>query len=257
MKRLIIIIILGFSITLAQASSVGGVRLKQPHLERRNKASLKRGAKTYLAYCLTCHSLQYMRYNGLAQMLDFPTERGQMIKLLRQETLLPQNAKPSDAIITPLASSQARTLYGVVPPDLSLKAREKGVAWLNTYLLNFYEDKSRPSGVNNLIVPNTGMPNILGPLQGVQQPRFAIHKTEIDGKMTDVKEISGLKLVQIGSLSHQEFDETINDLVNFLDYVSEPAKQFRINLGVWVVLFLIIFAIITYFLKQVFWTDVH
>ena len=54
--------------------------------------------------------------------------------------------------------------YGVTPPDLSLEADVRGVDWIYTYLHSFYQDSSRPTGVNNLLVPNTAMPDIVAAL---------------------------------------------------------------------------------------------
>ena len=59
-----------------------------------------------------------------------------------------------------------------------------------------------------------------------------------------------------GRLNATEYDAFVRDLVNFLDYVGEPAKAVRISVGVWVILFLLAFTGIAYLLKQEYWKDV-
>ena len=39
-----------------------------------NKASLQRGAKYYVNYCMGCHSLKYLRYSNVAKDLDIDPE---------------------------------------------------------------------------------------------------------------------------------------------------------------------------------------
>ena len=44
--------------------------------------------------------------------------------------------------------------------DLTLISRAKKPEYLYTYLRTFYQDDSRPYGVNNLVYPNVGMPHV-------------------------------------------------------------------------------------------------
>ena len=60
-----------------------------------------------------------------------------------------------------------------------------------------------------------------------------------------------------GRLSAAEYDEFVRDTVNFLDYVSEPTQAQRRALGVWVVLFLLLFTWLAWLLKKEYWKDVH
>jgi ubiquinol-cytochrome c reductase cytochrome c1 subunit len=45
--------------------------------------------------------------------------------------------------------------------------------------------------------------------------------------------------------------------VAFLSYVGEPAQIQRHNLGIWVVLFLLVFTWLAWLLKKEYWKDVH
>ncbi|MCZ6487781.1 MAG: cytochrome c1, partial [Gammaproteobacteria bacterium] len=64
-------------------------------------------------------------------------------------------------------------------------------------------------------------------------------------------------LIKPGSLTTAEYDATIHDLVAFLDYLAEPYKQTRKNVGTGVIIFLFLLLILTYFLKKEFWKDIH
>ena len=59
-----------------------------------------------------------------------------------------------------------------------------------------------------------------------------------------------------GELNQKEYEQEITDLVNFLTYVSEPAQLERYSIGLWVMLFLVFFAFITYLLKIEYWRDI-
>jgi len=46
-------------------------------------------------------------------------------------------------------------------------------------------------------------------------------------------------------------------VVNFLDYIGEPIKMQRQQLGIRVIGFLLVFLLIAYMLKREIWKDVH
>lgn len=153
-----------------------------------------------------------------------------------------------------MRKGEAKDWFGVVPPDLTLIARSRGVDYLYTYLLTFYEDPSRPFGVNNAAFPNAGMPHVLWELQGMQKPVYEMHK---NAEGHEVETLTGFELTQPGSMSPPQFKESMADLVNFLSYVGEPIKLERQRIGVWVVLFLALAFVVFYLLKKEYWKDVH
>ena len=63
--------------------------------------------------------------------------------------------------------------------------------------------------------------------------------------------------IKTGELSKAEFDDNIADLTAFLVWVSDPSGQFRKKLGVWVLLFLGLFAFIAWRLNVSYWKDIH
>jgi ubiquinol-cytochrome c reductase cytochrome c1 subunit len=157
--------------------------------------------------------------------------------------------KPADTIQSALAPADAKKWFGNAPPDLSLIARSRGTSYLYAFLRGFYRDPTRPTGVNNIMLPGTAMPHVLNSLQGVQT---AVFKTE-DGKA----EFEKFELTDKGSMTPAQFDEFVRDTVNFLEYAGEPAQAKRLDLGVWVTLFLLLFAAFSYMLYKDYWRDVH
>jgi ubiquinol-cytochrome c reductase cytochrome c1 subunit len=246
MKQLILILLLLVSPEALLAAGEEAIHLDQANIDPENKESLQRGARLFVNYCLSCHSAALMRYERMGQDLGIDEK-------LVAENLMFTGGKVGDLMTVATSPQDAKEWFGTVPPDLSVIARARGDDWLYTYLRSFYRDDSRHTGVNNLVFPDVGMPNVLWELQGVQEPVITTVKHE-DG--TEVKTVD-LELVEPGKLSPREFDRAVRDLVNFLDYMGEPAKYERRHLGVKVVLFLLVFLVLAYLLKREFWRDVH
>ena len=59
-----------------------------------------------------------------------------------------------------------------------------------------------------------------------------------------------------GILSPEEYDQFVRDLVNFLEYIGEPIQLERRRLGVWVLMFLFVFGLFAYALKNEIWKDI-
>lgn len=237
-KKLWMLVPLMLVPAMAIASST--VHLDPAPASINDKASLQRGAQFFTSNCLACHSAAYMRYNRL---MDIGLSEEEIKKML------PEGSKLGSTMKAMMDSDSAKAAFGVAPPDLSVVARSRGTDWLYTYLRSFYADTTRPSGVNNLVFPGVAMPNILGPLQGDQ----VLHVEKHEGG----HEVQMLKLTAPGSMSTKEFEATVGDLVNYLDFMSEPAKLVRYKLGYIVLGFLFLLLILTYLLKKEFWKDVH
>ncbi|HWP94836.1 MAG TPA: cytochrome c1 [Gammaproteobacteria bacterium] len=224
-----------------------GVPLMKAGNDVGNEASLQRGAKYFVNYCLGCHSLKYVRYSRLASDLGM------------RETQLMQNLmftadKPGEMMEIAMQPADAERWFGAAPPDLSLTARARGEDWIYTYLQTFYLDEKRPFGVNNLILPNASMPHVLGELQGY---RRAVFRTETDAEGNVHEVFERFETVVPGKLSPEEYDQVVRDIVNFLDYVAEPVQLERRNIGIGVLAFLLVFFLFAYFLKREYWKDVH
>ena len=226
----------------AQATAFEAVDIKPLSIDSKDKARLQRGAKWFMNYCSGCHSLKYMRYNRMAEDLGLTTFDGQVDKDLLKSNLIFTKASIYDPIHIAMPPEDAKQWFGVVPPDLSLVARARGAKWLYVYLKSFYQDSSRPFGSNNVLFPDVSMPNVLAPLIGkmILISNTPDHRTY-------------LQLVQQGEMFPNEFNDALNDLVTFLVYVGEPAQLVRYKLGGFVLVFLLVFLIIVYRLKRVYW----
>ena len=218
-----------------------------------DKASMQRGAKIFVNYCMGCHAAAYSRYNRVG--LDLGISDQQMLdNLIFTTDKKGEKTKVGELMKINMTAEYAEEAFGIAPPDLSLIARSRGINWLYNYLRGFYLDESRPLGMNNGVFSNVGMPHAMVELQGIQTARKAI-RTDSAGNETEV--IVGFDIAEPGSQSKSEYDQTVYDLVAFLDYVSEPYRQTRHNVGTGVIIFLFIFLILAYKLKKEYWKDIH
>lgn len=213
-----------------------------------HQAKLQRGARLFMNYCSGCHALRYLRYNRMAKDLGLTQFDGSVDSDLLMSNLVFTEARPHDPIQISMPEVDARQWFGRMPPDLSLSARERSPSWLYLYLKSFYADKTRPFGANNALVPDVGMPNVLAPLQGEV---IAVKKQSNKSGELD------LLLIESGEMNQQQFDSALQDLVTFLVYVSEPNQLERYRLGVFVLIFLCIFAVFAYALKKIYWRRIH
>lgn len=212
------------------------LHLDPAHVDLTDKASLQRGARTFVNYCLSCHSAAFMRYNRMAKDLGLTDK--QVIN-----NLMFASDKVGDTMTVAMRPGDAEKWFGVAPPDLSVIARVRGSDWLYTYLRSFYLDNKRPVGTNNVVFRDVAMPHVLWQLQG--------YHTRAPGEDGKLFPATG------GKLSEYQYDVVVHDLVNFLTYMSEPSKLQRLALGKWVLLYLIVFFLIAYPLKRIYWKDVH
>jgi ubiquinol-cytochrome c reductase cytochrome c1 subunit len=236
MKRLLGALL--FAPLLALAAG-GEMHLDRAPDRANDQAGLQNGAKIFVNYCLNCHSASYMRYNRLK---DIGLTDAQV-----KDNLLFTAEKVGEPMKIAMRRAEAKLWFGAAPPDLTIIARARaseagsGADWLYTYLRGFYRDESRPTGWNNLVFANVGMPHVLWELQGDQ----------VMG--TDHK----LQLVRAGQLKPEEFDAVVGDLVGYLKYMGEPMAEFRKQLGVIVLIFLAVTFVFAYALKREYWKDIH
>lgn len=236
---------ISFAAASAFASGGADVHLDTAPINLKDTASLQRGAKVFINYCLNCHNAQFMRYSHLTQI--GLTE--QQIK----ENLLFTTDKFGDNMISALDPVDAKDWFGGVPPDLTLSARVRGSDWLYTYMRGFYRDDEAPSGWNNTVFKNVAMPHVLHDLQGTQAMVKVGERRGHDGKMEPIMKPA---VERAGSLSPAEYDRYVADLVNYMTYMAEPARTQRMQLGVLVLFFLVIAFFVTLWLKHEYWKDV-
>ena len=245
------------------AGGHGSANLDKVHIDMGDIASLQNGAKLFVNYCLSCHSAGYARYNRVAEDLDIPLKR-------LKENLMFTTEKAGDLMKTSMSEKDAKSWFGVTPPDLTLVSRVRKPNWVYTYLRSFYRDESSPSGWNNSLFENVAMPHVMYELQGapmlMSKPDEGDHAGE-HGKghgeadaVDETKYVAGgatFDMSHRGKLSNAEFDSEMRDLTNFLVYLAEPAQLQRKKIGVWTIAFLILFMLLAIVLKKEYWRDVH
>lgn len=214
------------------------LQLDKAPIDASNHESLQRGARTFVNYCLNCHSANYMRYNRLLEI-------GLTEKQIK-DNLLFAGEKVGDTMKVAIDKKDAKKWFGAAPPDLSVEVRARGADWVYSYMRGFYRDTTSPTGWGNCVFDpvycKVSMPHVLYELQGEQELNHETHE---------------LKLVKPGRLSVEEYDALVGDLTNFMAYMAEPAKQQRNHLGWLVLLFLSVLLVLTYKLKKAYWKDIH
>jgi ubiquinol-cytochrome c reductase cytochrome c1 subunit len=251
MKMSLINLIKRAAATLLFAPAVAMAAGAALHLDKApvstDPAALQHGAKLFVNYCMNCHSASYVRYNQLQNI-------GLSEQAIR-DNLMFTGEKVGDLMTISMRAKEAKQWFGVTPPDLSVIARARasadgsGADWLYTYLRQFYRDEARPTGWNNVIFANVGMPHALWELQGVQK---AVVTQNADGTTH-----TALELVRPGKLSVEEYDKAVADLVSFLVWMGEPVAEKRKTIGTWVLIFLAGLFVLSYALKKSYWKDIH
>ena len=247
-------ILMGFALALglsgAAMAAGGGFPLDKAPNRTNDMAALQNGAKLFVNYCLSCHSAAFMRYNRLRDI-------GLTDKQIA-ENLTFTTDKIGDTMKASIDPKQAKEWFGANPPDLTLVARSRagpggsGSDYLYTFLRTFYRDPARPTGWNNKVFHNVGMPNPFWQLQGEREP--ILDKVESHG--AEVELLKGWKQVKPGTMSEAEFNNNMGDLVAYMQWMAEPAQNSRVRIGVWVLLFLSVFTLVAWRLNAAFWKDV-
>ncbi|MEQ1536356.1 MAG: cytochrome c1 [Burkholderiaceae bacterium] len=251
MKKLLLSLILSLGLTTAVQANTGGLAWDKAPNKINDMAALQNGAKLFVNYCLNCHSAAYMRYNRLK---DIGLTEAQI-----KENLLFATDKVGETMKAAIDPKQAKDWLGANPPDLTVIARSRagsggtGADYLYTYLRTYYRDETKATGWNNLALPNVAMPHVLWELQGERKPIF----NEIEEHGQKVQVFSGKwEQVKPGSMTPLQYDQAIGDLVGYMQWMAEPAQASRVRVGVWVLLFLLMFSVIAWRLNASYWKDV-
>jgi ubiquinol-cytochrome c reductase cytochrome c1 subunit len=233
-------------------------------VNRLDDESLQRGARNFVNYCLNCHSAKYMRYNRL-------TDLGIPLSMI-QDNLMFATDKVGNTMTAAMTPADGKAWFGATPPDLTVEARVRGRDWLYNYLLGFYRDNASTTGWNNIVFPNVAMPHVLWELSGTNklvETEFEEHEKATAAAIA-AKDLSlvepkpGNKWAVLtlandtpGAMTRVQYEAFVADLVNYLDYMAEPARNTRINLGLYVLLYLVVLFGFAYWMKREYWKDVH
>jgi ubiquinol-cytochrome c reductase cytochrome c1 subunit len=250
MKKIILSLALSVGLVASVQASSDGIAWDKAPNRTTDMAALQNGAKLFVNYCLNCHSAAFMRYNRLTDI--GLTE--QQIK----DNLLFTTEKVGETMKANIDPRQAKEWFGGNPPDLTVIARSRaghngtGADYLYTYMRTFYRDETRPSGWNNLAYPNVGMPHVLWELQGDRRALF--EEKEVHGQKTYV--FTGWEQIKPGTMTAEQYDNAVGDLVAYLQWMGEPAQNTRKTIGYFVLLFLFGFMYIAWRLNAAYWKDV-
>jgi ubiquinol-cytochrome c reductase cytochrome c1 subunit len=255
MKKLIFSLIAAVGFVGGTLASEGGIQWDRfPAEKLTDMPALQHGAKLFVNHCLNCHSAAYMRYN---RMRDIGLSNDDIKKYLMFAT-----DNVGDTMKTSLDAKQAKEWFGGVPPDLTLVARSRadigkgsGADYLYTYLRTFYRDDTKATGWNNLAFPDVAMPNALWQLQGQRVAKFT-ERTDPHDPSKVTHSFAGFEQVSPGTMTPSQFDDSVADLVGFMQWMAEPNQALRVRLGVWVLLFLSLFTVVAWRLNASYWKDV-
>lgn len=250
MKKILLGIALAVGLLTGAQANTGGFPIEKAPHRTNDMAALQNGAKIFVNYCLSCHSAAFMRFNRLRDI-------GLTDKQIA-ENLTFTTDKIGDTMKSAIDPKQAKAWFGANPPDLSVIARSRsgagynGADYVYTLFRSYYRDPAKPTGWNNLVFPNIGMPHPLWELQGERKPvmeKMSSHDQEIEV-------FKGWEDVKPGTMSTSEYDQNVGDLVAYLQWMGEPAQNSRVRIGVWVMLFLTLFTFVAWRLNAAYWKDI-
>lgn len=234
----------------AAMAAGGGAKLDAANNDVGNTASLQRGAAYFMNYCSGCHSAEYVRYNTLGDALGLSDEQ-------LEQNLMFNAERTFETINVSMKRDDATNWLGAVPPDMSLIARSKGVDHIYSFLRGYYVDEKSRTGWNNTVVKNVSMPHVLWELEGLKA-KAESHADDAAGgedghSAADTPEF---EVIEAGTMSAEDYDQFVRDIVNFLDFISEPMQLERTRIGIWIMAFLVVFFILSLLLKKEIWKDV-
>ena len=250
MKKFLISVSLVLGMVLPAFANTDSIPWDKAPNKLNDLSALQNGAKIFVNYCLNCHAAAYMRFNRLKDI-------GLTEKQIK-DNLLFTTDKVGDTMKVSMDAKQGKDWFGGNPPDLTVIARSRsgsggtGADYIYTYLRTYYRDDAKATGWNNLAYPNVGMPHVLWELQGQRRPIY--EDVEQHGHTTHV--FKAWEQITPGKMSAREYDEAVGDLVNYLQWMAEPDQSTRVRLGVWVMLFLLIFMVIDWRLNASYWKDI-
>ena len=242
----------------SEGKSCGTINCDPFEPQLNNDASLQRGAQLAVNYCMGCHSFKYSRWERVADDLNIPHQ-------MMLDNMIFSGQKIGELMDIAMPSDKAKEWFGATPPDLTLVARSRSPEWVYTYLRHFYADPSRPLGVNNKVYKDVGMPHALLDLQGLTEcipgsslaTNGGIKRDLLTGEDVLDNPCGGYEINKAGSLSPEEYDAAVFDLVNFLTYVAEPMAEQRKHIGKMVLLFLLLLMVPVMLLNREYWKGIH
>jgi ubiquinol-cytochrome c reductase cytochrome c1 subunit len=278
MKKFLVSVALVAGALLGAAAHASGEGIHMdpfPDARLKDLASVQNGARLFANYCLNCHSASLMRWNRLR---DIGLEEKQI-----KDFLIFGTQKVGDAMTVAMRPAEAKAWFGKTPPDLSVIARARtsfeysGPDYLFTFLRSFYRDASTPTGWNNVASANIAMPHVLWERQGQRETTIerVVHTEKGAAKFVTVFDPNGnatttttpmtghpeesveVSFKSEDALRARQYDSDVADLVAYLVFMTDPSASSRAYLGVWVLLFVGLFAVAAGWLNRSYWRHVR
>lgn len=192
-----------------------------------------RGYKVATQVCLACHSFKYVSHRNFTR-LGWTEDQA---KALAAELNLTLDQK----LISALSPEDAKETYGKEMPDLSVmnKARAGGADYVFALLTHYVPEDEIPEHIKATMLPGTHHNPIF--LGGI----IAMPKPLNDGQ---VEYPEGAPEATV--------EQMARDVAAFMAWTAEPERVDRQNLGVYVLLYLVIFAGLSYMVMKRIWRNV-
>lgn len=244
---LIILVCLCYGIGVRAAEEVSFPRYTWQHsglLGTIDKAAAQRGLQVYRQVCSTCHSLRHIAFRHLAgigfteeQIKAFAAEYRIQDGYDENGEELERTGKPFDFFPSPYENDVLGRLAnnGVLPPDLSLMvaARQGGEDYIVSFLNGYTQTP-----------------------EGVQLNPGQYYNKYYPGHLVSMPPMILAGGVEYTDGTEASVFQQARDVATFLVFTSDPHHDFRKQLGVRVMLFLLVFTVLVFFAKQQLWRDI-
>ena len=227
-----------------------------------DKAQLQRGFQVYKEVCSTCHALS-IPFRTLAEPggPGFSEDQVRTLAATYQVTNAEPNEKgeifkrpatPADIIPRPEAypnDQAAAATFGKAPPDMALLAKsltyERGFPWFVLDALPGLEYQEMGADYIHAIL--NGYTKADDPQWNLYYPG---HKIAMPQPITN------------GAVDYKDgtpptLENYSKDVAAFLTWAAEPNLLERRRIGLRVMIFLIVFAVLLYFVKKRIWESAH
>jgi ubiquinol-cytochrome c reductase cytochrome c1 subunit len=245
---------------------------------RFDQNQLQRGFQVYKETCAQCHGISRVDFRNLAQpggpsfnedavkglaatyeVLDGPNDDGKMFK---------RPGRLADKIPPPYANEkEARAVHnGAYPPDLSLIAKARGVEYHGSVFAHpFHLLKDMIAGyqeggadyVHALLTGYVEKPADFALADGMNYNRaFAGHQISMPPPLQEgAIKTDGKPTFQDGTPA--TIEQMSRDVVAFLSWAGDPKHDERKRMGLLVMIYLLITAVLLYLAKKRIWKSAH
>jgi ubiquinol-cytochrome c reductase cytochrome c1 subunit len=231
---------------------------------------LQRGFQVFREVCASCHSARLMAFRNLSEE-GGPGFSEEQVKALAAEYTVndpeaeggTRKALPSDRWPgTGQSDADLAAAFGMVPPDLSVMAKARSISspfpqWVFNYFTTYSEggpdyihallmgyEETPPEGVE---VPEGKFYNHVFPGHAIGMP-----PPLADGQVAYAGEDGAAAPAEM--LTAEQYS---TDVSAFLMWMAEPHLNAQKAAGFRVLAFLIVFAVLMWFVKQRLWRKVH